>query len=76
LFDSEEPEFDQDTYIGRFEEFRSVADPFKAFFTNGRIREMQAMLDRVKAEEQQHFEKTGSRKMERSLSEIKTIRTA
>ena len=60
----------------RFEEFRSVADPFKAFFTNGRIREMQAMLERVKAEEQQHFEKTGSRKMERSLSEIKTIRTA
>jgi len=38
-FCSEEPEF-ENSYFGRFEEFRSVADPFKAFFTNGRIREM------------------------------------
>lgn len=66
LFDSEEPEFDQNTYLGRFEEFRSVADPFKAFYTNGRIHEMQKMLERVKAEELAHFEKTGSRRMERS----------
>jgi uncharacterized membrane protein (DUF106 family) len=76
LFDSDEPEFDQNTYLGRFEEFRSVADPFKAFFTNGRIREMQAMLERIRQEEQQNFEKTGSRKMERSDQEIKQIRTA
>jgi hypothetical protein len=53
-FLSEEPEFDE-SYFGRFEEFRAVADPRKAFFTNGRIREMKAMLERVGQEEQTHF---------------------
>ena len=74
-FCSEEPEFDN-SYFGRFEEFRSVADPFKAFFTNGRIREMQAMLERVKDEEQKHFKETGKKHMQRSAAEIRQIRTA
>ena len=34
LFTSSEPEFNENTYMGRFEEFRSVADPRKAFYTN------------------------------------------
>jgi hypothetical protein len=50
-FDSEQPEFDMDKYWGRFEEFRSVADPRKAFYTNARIRQMQAWLEQIAQEE-------------------------
>jgi hypothetical protein len=74
-FCSEEPEFDE-SYFGRFEEFRAVADPFKAFFTNRRIREMQAMLERVSQEEAAHFQQTGQKHMQRSPAEIREIRTA
>ena len=52
LFSSDEPEFNENTYFGRFEEFRSVADPRKAFFSNKRIREMMNMLAKVKEEEE------------------------
>ena len=55
LFDSKEPEFNANTYWGRFEEFRSVADPRKAFYSNSRIKEMQAMLERVNSQEDQRF---------------------
>lgn len=74
-FCSDEPEFDE-SYFGRFEEFRSVADPFKAFFSNRRIRDMQAMLERVKHEETNHFQQTGQKHMPRSPAEIREIRTA
>ena len=59
----EVPEFDSRTYWGRFEEFRATANPLHAFYTNGRIREMQKLLDGQKKVEQTQFEKTGSREV-------------
>lgn len=40
LFTISVPQFDEDTYWGRFEAFRAVANPIHAFYTNQRIREM------------------------------------
>ena len=34
-FTMSKPEFDQDTYWGRFEGFRATANPFNAFCSNG-----------------------------------------
>jgi hypothetical protein len=76
LFDSKEPEFNEHSYFGRFEEFRSVADPRKAFFSNSRIRGMQAMLSKVNEEEDQCFKANGDRRVLRTAEEIKQIRTA
>jgi hypothetical protein len=44
-FTIEEPEFDENTYWGRFEAFRAVANPRHAFYTNSRIREMQKLIE-------------------------------
>ena len=52
MFSIEKPQFDQNTYIGRFEEFRAVANPFHAFYTNSRIRQMQKLIENQKEAEQ------------------------
>jgi hypothetical protein len=44
LFTISKPQFDEDTYRGRFEAFRAVANPMHAFYTNSRIREMQKLI--------------------------------
>ena len=48
-FTLEEPEFDEDTYYGRFETFRATANPIHAFYSNKRI---QAMRDLISAQNQ------------------------
>ena len=40
-FTIEKPEFDEDTYWGRFEAFRATANPLHAFYTESRIKKMQ-----------------------------------
>ena len=40
LFSMDVPEFDSKSYWGRFEEFRATANPFHAFYTNARIKQM------------------------------------
>ena len=52
-FTIEKPEFDEDTYWGRFEAFRATANPFHAFYPNSRIVQMQAQLAQQKAKEQE-----------------------
>ena len=44
LFTIQDPQFDTKTYWGRFEEFRATANPLHAFYTNGRIQQMQALI--------------------------------
>ena len=44
-FTISKPEFNEDTYWGRFEAFRATANPFHAFYLNSRIREMQKLLE-------------------------------
>lgn len=43
-FTIDEAEFDESTYWGRFEAFRAVANPFHAFYSNDRIRQMQKLI--------------------------------
>lgn len=43
-FTMDKPEFDENTYWGRFEAFRATANPFNAFNTQSQIKEMQALL--------------------------------
>jgi hypothetical protein len=44
LFSVNDSIYDQDTFIGRFEEFRATVNPLRAFYTNPRIIEMQESL--------------------------------
>ena len=44
-FSIETPEFNEDTYWGRFEAFRATANPFHAFYTNSRITKMKELLE-------------------------------
>ncbi len=44
-FTLDEPEFDMNTYYGRFRSFQKTCDPRIAFFTNGRINELRRLLD-------------------------------
>ena len=39
------PEFDENTYWGRFEEFRKTANPLHAFYPKSRILAMQDLLN-------------------------------
>lgn len=45
MFSMDVPEFDSKTYWGRFEEFRATANPFHAFYTDSRIKQMQKLLE-------------------------------
>jgi hypothetical protein len=64
-FNSLEPEFDENTYIGRFEAFRAVANPLHAFYSNTRILEMKAKLKKVDEEELAAEKATGIRSVMR-----------
>jgi len=44
LFTIESSQFDENTYWGRFEAFRAVVNPRHTFYSNSRIREMQALI--------------------------------
>ena len=50
-FTIETPEFDEDTYWGRFEAFRATANPFHAFYPSSRINEMNELLIRQRQDE-------------------------
>lgn len=75
-FSIEEPEFDENTYMGRFEAFRKTANPFHAFYTNSRILKMKQLIDDQKVKERETFEKTGKRQVMLTRNEIKEIRVA
>ena len=62
-FTLDTPEFNEDTYWGRFEAFRATANPFHAFYPSSRITEMQKLLERQKQNEKAAFEKTGDKKV-------------
>jgi hypothetical protein len=51
LFSIEVPEFDENTYWGRFEAFRAVANPRHAFYSNSRIKLMQKLIEDQKLKE-------------------------
>ena len=40
-FSLNDPEFDMNTYWGRFRAFQKTGNPFTAFFSNTRIKQMQ-----------------------------------
>ena len=44
-FSIETPEFNEDTYWGRFEAFRATVNPFHTFYTNSRITKMKELLE-------------------------------
>ena len=50
-FSIETPEFDEDTYWGRFEAFRKTANPLHAFYPKSRILHMKELIDAQKAKE-------------------------
>jgi len=39
-FTMSKPEFDQSSFLGRFESFRATVNPFNTFTSDGQIREM------------------------------------
>lgn len=39
------PEFDENTYWGRFEEFRKTANPIHAFYPRSTILKMKELID-------------------------------
>ena len=43
-FSIDTPEFDEDTYWGRFEAFRKTANPLHCFYPNSRILQMNEWL--------------------------------
>ena len=75
-FTMEKPEFDQDTYWGRFEGFRAVANPLNAFCSNGQITEMRALLDSQKEREATQMKTTGSSQVLMSQENINKVRRA
>lgn len=49
------PEFDMDTFTGRFRSFMRVSNPVHAFYSNKRIREFQKMIEDQKEKEEKYF---------------------
>lgn len=70
------PEFDQDSVYGRFRTFQKMCNPFNAFFTKDQITSLLEIIKKQKAIEQQQEERTGSKLVLLSKSEIKAIRKA
>jgi glucose-6-phosphate dehydrogenase assembly protein OpcA len=70
------PEYDETTYWGRFEAFRAMANPIRAFHTNSQIRQMQSLLLIQRAREDSQLAKIGSPEISMTLEEIKAVRKA
>ena len=62
-FSIEQPEFDEDTYWGRFEAFRKTANPLHAFYRSSTIKKMQDLIKEQKAAEAEAFAKTGKKEI-------------
>jgi len=54
-FSISEPEFDQSTFGGRFKSSLRVSNQFHAYYSKKRIREMEALVDNQKAQEEKNF---------------------
>jgi len=75
-FTLKEPQFNEDTYLGRFEAFRATANPFHAFHSNKTIQAMRDLVTAQNEAEAAHFKSTGNYKVERSEEQIKQLRIA
>lgn len=76
LFSIDEPEFDTSTYFGRFRRNRLICNLFIAFYTNGQITKMQKMIEDQRQREEDQFHRTGQRKVQTSVEDIKSLRRA
>ena len=56
-------EFDEDSYMGRFESMRKTANPLHAFYSNARILKMQELIQNQKKKEEEQFKQTGKREI-------------
>ena len=75
-FTIEEPEFDETTYVGRFQAYRKTSNVFNAFHSNKAITEMQKLVQAQKDREDEAEKKTGYREVKLTRKEIQEIRTA
>ena len=56
-----EPEFNPNSYAGRFREFQKTCNPFLSFYTNKKIDVMRQKLKDQEQAELEQEKKTGSR---------------
>lgn len=75
-FSLEIPEYDQNTYIGRFKRFQETCNPMLAFFSNTKINEMRQLLEDQKNREEDAHAQTGSRVVLLTKEEIAKLRRA
>ena len=68
-FSITEPRFDKNTYWGRVASIGAGTNFFNAFKTKAEIAKMQELLAAQKKREAEQFAKTGSYKMDMSMSE-------
>ena len=75
-FSIDDPQYDENTYAGRFESMRATQNMILAFCSNSQITEMKELIKRVKAEETAQKAKTGKPHISRTSKEIQAIRDA
>ena len=76
LFSIEKPEFDLNTYWGRFEEFRATANPLHAFYSNSRILSMKKKIEMQEMREMAEHMKHGKREIPLTQGEIDELKVA
>jgi hypothetical protein len=52
-FSISKSEFDESTYMGRFESMRKTANPKHAFYSNDKILEMKEMIEKQRSTEEE-----------------------
>jgi len=76
MFSIQEPEFDMSSYVGRFMSFRKICNPFIAFYSNRKIKDMQKLLEDQKEAEEEQFNFKGDYKLPMSEDEILKLKIA
>ena len=66
-FSIDNPQFDGDTYIGRYRSFVKICNPLHAFYPNSRVLVMKELLDNQRKKEAEEFKKTGKKEVLLSL---------
>ena len=75
-FTIEEPEYNQETYQGRFMSFVKVCNPLIAFNTNSRIIAMQKMIEDQRGKERENRERGGNGRLALTKEQISELRSA
>ena len=75
-FSLKDPQWDENTFWGRFESFRASVNPLHAFYTNNKINQFRSLVQEQEKAEAEQVKENGNSRIPKTPEEIKKLRVA